>query len=162
MISSVNVKFNFFQRGELKDNVYHRCSHQMYSWKLPTIKSSHNVWGIALWQHTIFTEVTDRTLWSIKCSRSEVFLKIHLCENKRKRFLFRIPTIISNAFVWATRRGAMERSWHLHSIYSFLAVGHYLPQSWHLSKLTMLNRKSTSRHVWLETYVRWSHKLPNH
>ena len=115
---------------------------QMDNWKLPHVISSPNVWGIALWQHTIFTEVTDRTPWSIKCSRSAVFLNMHLCENKRKLCLVRFPAIFCYNFVWATRRRAMERSWHLHRIYPILAEGRYLPPSWHLSKLTMLNRKS--------------------
>ena len=114
----------------------------MYYWNLPHVNSSLNVWGIAIWQHTIFTVNMDRSLWSINCSRSAVFLKIHLCENKRKRSLVRNPSIVSNVFVWATRRRAMDRSWHLHSIYPILAAGRYLPQSWHISKLTMLNRKS--------------------
>ena len=105
---------------------------QMDNWKLPHVNSTLNVWGIALWQHTIFTEVTNRTVWSIKHSRSAVFLKIHLCENERKRSLYRLPSIFSNVFVWATRRRAMERSWHLHSMYPILAAGRYLPQSWHL------------------------------
>ena len=117
-------------------------SRQMDNWKLPHVNWSLNGWGIPLWQHTIFTEVTDRTPWIIKCSRSAVFLKIHLCENKRKRCLVRILSDFSNVFVWATRRRAMERSWHLHSIYPILAAGRYLPKSWHLSKPTMLNRKS--------------------
>ena len=124
------------------DNVCYRVSRQMENWKLPHINSSLNVWGIALWQHTSFTEVTDRTLWSIKDSRSAVFLRIHLCENKRNRSLVRVLSILSKVFVWATRRRAIERSWHLHSIYPILASGRYLPQSWHLSKLTMPNRKS--------------------
>ena len=118
---------------------------QMDNWKLPHNNSSLDVRGIPLWQHTILTEGTDRTLWSIKCSRSAVFLKIDLCENKRKRSLVRILSIFSNAFVWATRRRAMEGSWHLHSIYPILAAERCLPKSWNLSKRTMLNRKSNSQ-----------------
>ena len=117
-------------------------SRQMDNWKLPHINWSLNVRGIPLWQHTILTEGTVRTLWSIKCSRSAVFLKIHLCENKRKRSLVRSLSLFSNVFVWATRRRALERSWHLHSIYPILAAERYLPNSWNLSKRTMLNRKS--------------------
>ena len=142
MISSVNANTKLFWSGELKGNACYRFSRQMYNWSLPHVNSSVNVWGIAIWQHTIFTVVTDRTLWSIKCCRLAVFLEIHLCENKRKRSLVRIPSIYSNVLVWATRRRTMERSWHLHSIYLILAAGRYLPQSWHLSKLTQLNRKS--------------------
>ena len=116
-------------------------SRQMDNWKLPHVNSSLNVWGMALWQHSIFTEVRDRTLWSIKCSRSAVFPKKHLCGNKTKRSLLRILSIFSNVFVWATTGGAMESSWHLLSIYPILAAGRYLLQSWQ-SKLTMLNRKT--------------------
>ena len=134
---------------------------QKDNWKLPHVNSSLNVWGIPLWQHTIFTEVTDRTLWIIKCSRSGVFLKIQLCKNKTISSRTRILSVLSNVFVWATTRWAMERSWHLHSIYPILAAGRYLTKSWHLSKLTRLNRKTNSSHVWLKTYLRWSHKLPN-
>ena len=126
----------------MKDNACYRVSRQMDNWKLPHVTSSLNMWGIALWQHTFFTEVTDKTLWSIKFSRPAVFLRIHHCENKRKRSLVRIPSLFFNVFVWATRRRAIERSWHLHSIYPIMAPGRHLPQCWHLSKLTMLNRKS--------------------
>ena len=117
-------------------------SRQMDNWKLPHNNSSLDVRGIPSWQHTILTEGTDRTLWSKKCSRSAVFLKIHLCENKRKRSLIRSLSIFSNVFVWATRRRAMERSWHLKRIYPILAVERYVPKSGNLSKRTMLNRKS--------------------
>ena len=135
----------------------------MYNWKLPHVNSSLNgVCGIALWQHTIFTEVTHRTLWSIKFSISAVFLKIHLCELKENALELEFhpfsPMCLS---VWATRRRAMKGSWHLHSIYPILAAGRYLPQSWHLSKLTMLNRKSNFRTCVAQTYLRWFHELPN-
>ena len=126
----------------MKDNACSRVSRQMDNRKLPHINSFLNVWVIALWQHTIFTEVTDRTLWSIKDSRSAVFLRLHFCENKRKRSLVRFLSIFSKVFVWATRRRAVERSWHLHRTYPILAARRYLPQSWHSSKLTMPNRKS--------------------
>ena len=89
-----------------------------------------------------FHRSLDRTLWSKNYSRSAVFLRIHLCENKSERSLVRSPSIFSNAFVWARRRRVIEKSWHLHSIYPILAAGRYLQQSWHLSKLTMPNRKS--------------------
>ena len=142
MISSVNVNTNLFLRGKLKDNMCYRLSHQMYNWKMPHVNSSLNVWGVALWRHTGFTEVVDRTLWSIKSSRLSVCLRIDLCENKRKRTLVGFPSNFSIVFVWATRRKAMKRGWHLHSIYPILAAGRSLPQSWHLSKLTMLYRTS--------------------
>ena len=112
-------------------------SRQMDNWKLPHVNSSLNVWGMPLWHHTIFTEVTDRTLWCLKCSRSALFLKEHLWDNKRKRSLDRILSIFSIVFVWATTRRAMERSWHLHSLYPILARGRCLIKSC------------------------WSHKIPN-
>ena len=142
MISSVNVNTNLFWRAELKNNVDYRFSRQMYNRKLPDNISLLNVWGKALWKHTFFTSDMDRFLWSIKSSRPAVLLKIHLCENKRKRSLVGMPSFFSKVFVWATRRRAVERSWHLHSIYPILTGGRYLPQSWHLSKQTRPNRKS--------------------
>ena len=142
MISSVTVNSNVFEKGELKDNACYRFSRRMYKWNLPQVNLSLKVWGVALWQHKISTVVTDRTLWSIKCSRSSLFLKLKLCWNRRKRSLVKIPSIFSYGFVWATRRKAMERSGHPHSIYPILAAGRCLPKSWNLSKLTMLNRKS--------------------
>ena len=117
-------------------------SREMDNWKLPHVNSSLNVWGIPLWQHTFSTDITYRALWSIKCSRSAVFLKIHLCENKRKRFSVRILSIFSNVFVWPTRKRPMERNWHLHSIYPMLNAGRYLPESWNFSNLKSDNRKS--------------------
>ena len=117
-------------------------SRQMYNWNLPHVNSSLSVWGIAIRQHTIFTVVTHRTLWNIKCSKSAVFLKIHLCENKRKRLLVRNPSIFWNVFVWATKRRVMERSWHLHSTYPIMISGRCLPQSWHSSKLTIFKPKT--------------------
>ena len=142
MKTSVSLNNKFFSRGKLKDNACYGFSRQMYNWNLPHVNSSLNFWGIAIRKHTVFTVLTDKTLWSIKCSRSAVFLKTHLCENKRKRSLVTIPFTFSNVFVSATKRRSMERSWHLHSIYPLLAAGCNLPQFWHLSKLTMLNRKS--------------------
>ena len=114
----------------------------MYNWNLPHVNSSLNMWGIALLQHTSFTVVTEKTQWSIKCGKSAVFVEIRLRENKRKRSSVRIPSKLSIVSVWATRTRPMERSWQLHSIYPILAAVGYLPKSWHLSKLTMLNRKS--------------------
>ena len=72
----------YFKSGEVKDNACFWFSRQMYNWKLPHVSSLLNVWGIAKWQHTIFTEPMEKTLWSIKSSRSAVFLKIHICESK--------------------------------------------------------------------------------
>ena len=71
-------------------------SRHMDNWKLPhNNNSSLDVRGMPSWQHTILTEGTDRTLWSIKCSRSAVFLKTHICENKRKSSSVRILAIFS-------------------------------------------------------------------
>ena len=143
MNSSVNVETNLFHKTEVNDKVCFGFIYQMYNWKLPQINSPLNFWGRAFWQHTIFIEPIKTTLWSINCSRSAVFLKIHIRENKLKCTLFRIFSIFSNVFVWATmRRRAMERSWHLHNFYPTLPARRYLPQSLHLLKLTMLNAKS--------------------
>ena len=142
MISSINVNANLIQRGELKDNATFSFCHQTYNWKMPHVILSLNVWWIELRQHTIFTVVTDKTLWSRKCSRSAVFLKKHLCANKRKRSSVRFLSTFSNVFVWASRRRAMEISWKLHSIGPIWAAGRYLPQYLHLLKLTSHNRKS--------------------
>ena len=132
----------------------------MYNWKLPHVSLSLSMWGIALWQHTIFIVVTGRTLLSIKYSISAVFLKLHFCEIKKERSLVRIPYVYSNVFVLETRI-AMERSWHPHIIYPILAAGRYIPQFWHLSKLTSLIENRISRLVRLKTYLRWSNELPN-
>ena len=134
-------------------------SRQMDTWKLPHVNSPLNMWGIPLWEHTFCTEVTDKTLWSIICSRSAVFFKIHLCENQRKRSLVEILSVFSNVFVWATRRRTMERSWQLHSIYSILNAGRYLTKSWNLSKLKIFNRKSIFKTFDAQTCLRWSHNL---
>ena len=117
-------------------------SRQMDNWKLPHVNSSLIVWGIPLWQHTFFHRSYGQNSVEQKFSRSAVFLKIHLCENKRKRSSVRLLSIFSNVFVWATKKRPMERSWHLHSIYPILNAGRYLPKSWNLSKLKMVNRKS--------------------
>ena len=129
----------------MKDNVCYRFSRQVYSWKVPLINSPLNVWGIEIWQQTIFTEVTVKTLWSIKSRGSAVCLEINLGGNRRKPTLVRIPSKsknFSNVLVWATRRRAMERSWHPQSIYPNMAARRYLPESRHLSKLTMCNQKA--------------------
>ena len=125
-----------------KNNACYGFNHQMYNWSLPYVNSSLNVRGVAIWQHKIFKVVTDRSLWSKKYRRSAVFLKKHLRGNESKRSSVRIPSIFSNGLAWATTRRTMERSWHLHSMYPIMAAGRNLPQSWHLSKLTMVNRKS--------------------
>ena len=141
-ISSLNVSTNLFWRGELKDLACYRFSCQMYNWNLQHVNSSLNVWGKALWQQTIFTEVRDRTLWNMKCSRSAVFLKKYLCENKRKRFLFRISSIFSNVFVWATRKKQWKEADTYRASTQYWLRDVAEPQSWHSSKLSMLNRKS--------------------
>ena len=121
-------------------------SGQLDNWKLPHVNSPLNGWGEAIWQHTFFTNITDRNLGSINCSRSALFLKIHLCENKTKRSVVIFPSFLSIFFVWATKRRAMERSWHLHSICPTLAAGRYLQQFWHLSEMTMFIENRISRH----------------
>ena len=142
MMSSVNVNTNLLYRREVKNNVCYRLSRQMYNWRLTHGNSPLNVWGTAKRQHTVFTEVMDEILWCKNTSRRAVLLKINLCENKRNRTLVRLLSIFSNVFVWATKRRAMQRSSHQHSIYPIMAAGRYLAQSWLLSKRTMPNQKS--------------------
>ena len=126
----------------------------MDNWKLPDVNSSLNVWGIALWQHTISAEVTTRTLWSIKYKRSAMVLRIRLCENKRKRSLVRIPSFFSIVFLWATRRRGIGRIWHLHSIYPILAAGRYLAQFCTYQNWQCLIEIRISRHVSLRRYLK--------
>ena len=161
-ITSVNAKTNFLLKKVVKDKACLRLSRQMYKWKLPHVYKLLNLWVRAIWQHTIIMEVMYRTLWSIKFGRSAVFLKIHICENKRKRTLVRIPFNFSNIFVWATRRRkAMERSWQLHSVYLILAGRRYLLQSWHLWKVTMFNRNLNLKTCVAQNIPQVSHKLLN-
>ena len=55
----------------------------------------------------------------------------------------------------------MDRSWHLQSMYPILATRSYLSQSWHLSKLTMFNRKSNFKTCVAQNIPWVSHKLSN-
>ena len=111
--SSVNDNTILLWTKEVKDNVCYRFSCQMYNWKLQHVNSPLNLWEIALWQRTILTTAIDRTLWSLRTSRSAVFLKMNICANKKKRTLVGIPSSFSNIIAWATReRRAIERSWH--------------------------------------------------
>ena len=133
----------------------------MNNWKLPHVNSSLNVCWIPFWQHTFFTEVTDRTLWSIKCNRSAVSLKIHLCENKKKWSAVRILSIFSNVLCeqqeeeWWKETDtytASTRYWMRDITYQNLETH----QNW-----KCLIEKRISRHLMLKIYLRWSHKLPN-
>ena len=136
-------------------------SRQMDNWKLPLVNSSLNVWGLTLWQHTIFIEVTDRTLRSIKCSRSAVFLKIHRCENKWKLLLVGNPSIFCNVFGWETRRRAMERSWHhtASTRYWLRYVTYHNLDTYQNWQCLIENR--ISGHAWLKTFLSSSHNLRN-
>ena len=81
----------------------------MYNWKLPHINPLLNVWEKAVWQHIIFTEDMDRTLWSIISSRPAVFLKIHFCGNKRKRYLLRFSYIFSNVILVSNKKSGGKK-----------------------------------------------------
>ena len=109
IITIFEVITNFFYRGEVKDNVCYGFGLQMYNWKLPQVNSLFILWGMVLWQDTIFTKAMDRILWSIKTTRSAVFPKKHLCEKTRKCASLKNPSFFSNKF-WATRRRAMEKN----------------------------------------------------
>ena len=135
-------------------------SRQMDNWKLPHNNSSLNVRGIPSWQRTILTKVKDRTLWSIKCSGSAVFVKIHLCENKRKHSIARILSIFSNVLCgqqeeerWkeAVTYTASTRCW-------LRIVNYQNPETYPNGQCLIQNR--ISRHVMLKIYLRWPHKLP--
>ena len=142
-ISSVDVNSNLIWKAEVNENFCYGLSRQMYNWELSHVNSLRNVWGFVFWQHTNFTGPVVRAAWSIKPSKSAVFFKILLCENKRKRTSVSIPTMFSNVLVWAKRRRrAMETSWHVRKVYPILAARRYLQQSRNLSELTTLNRKS--------------------
>ena len=126
-------------RRKVKDNVCYRFSSQIKNWKLSHVSSR----GIPLWHHTVSTKTEVKNQWSMKSSKLTRFLGLQNCENKRKRILFAIPPPSFNHFVWATRkRKTMETSWHPHIFYPILAAGRYLPQFWHISKMTMLDRKT--------------------
>ena len=137
-------------------------SRQMDNWKLPHVTLSLNVWGIALWQHTNFTEARDTTLWSMKCSRSAVFPEKHLCGNKRKRSLLRILSIFSNVFVCEQQE---EERWNEADTYTD-SVRFWLRDVTYHNLYTYQNwqwliENRISRLVWLKTYLMWSHILPN-
>ena len=133
----------------------------MYHWKLPHVNSSLNVWGIALWQHTISTQVTDRTLWSIKCSRSAVFLKKHLSEIKKNVLQLEFHPFSPRCFCEQQK----EEQWKEADTYT--ASTRYWLRDVDCHNLdTYQNWRSSvenriSRHVWYKTYLRWFHELPN-
>ena len=131
----------------------------MYNWKLPHVNSSLNLWGIALWQHTILTVFTDWALRNLKRNRSAVFPKIRLCENKRESSFFefnRISPIFrgeqqeverwkeADTYAASTRYWLRDVAYHNFDTY----------QDW---QCLIENRISTN--VLLKTYLRWSHNL---
>ena len=133
----------------------------MYNWKLPHVNSSLNVSGIALWQHTIFTQVTDRTLGSIKCNRSAVFLKIHLCElNKNALQLDFHP--FSPMCLCEQQK---QEQWKEADIYTASPRYWLRDVNYHnldtYQNWRCLIENQISRHVWFETYLRWFHEIPN-
>ena len=136
-------------------------SRQMDNWKLPYVNLSPNVWRIALWQHTIFTEVMDRTLWSIKCSRLAVFPEKHLCGNKINSLylefyplspMFLCEQQEAERWIAADTYTVSTRYWLRNVTYHNLNTC----ENWQ-----WLIENRISRIVWLKTYLRWSHKLRN-
>ena len=125
----------------------------MYSIKLPHVSSLPKVWGIALWQHAKFTEVMERTLWSIKTGRSAVFFNTHLCENKTKSSSNRTP---SNFSIVLGEQQKHERwkeadTYTLSTPYWLRDVTYHslhIYQNWQGS---IENRNP--RHVWFKTYL---------
>ena len=134
----------------------------MHNWKLPHNNLTPNQGEILFGQHRIFTRVMDGNLWSIKSNRSTVFFIIHHCGSKRQCTLVKYPSLFFSLFAWATvRRRAMERSRHIQTIYPILAAGRYLPQFWHFSKLTMLDRKINFKLCLIQNVFWVTHKFPN-
>ena len=135
---------------------------QMDTWKLPHVDLPLNVWGIPLWQQTFCTKVTDKTLWSIKCSRSAVFFKIHLCENKRKRSLVETLSVFSNVFCVSNKKESdgkkLTPTQHLPD-FELWDVTYQNLETYQNWKCLIENR--VSRHLTHKTYLRWSHKLTN-
>ena len=84
-------------------------------------------------------------LWKLK--------ETHFCQNSIS---------LLQSIVWATKKKwAMERSWHLHKIYPRTSAGRYLPQSWHLWKVTMLHRNSNFKTSVDQNIPQVSHMIPN-
>ena len=90
-----------------------------------------------------------------------MFLKIYLFENRRKCFLVRIPSSFFNVFVLATkRRAAKETDTYTASTRYWLRdVTYHNLDTYQYWRCLIESR--FSRHVWLVTYLRWCHKIPN-
>ena len=132
----------------------------MDNWKLPHVNSSLNVWRIPLWQHTFFTELTDRTLWNMKCSSSAVFLKLHLVKTKENALQLEFyqfsPMLLceqqeEERWKEADTYTASTRYWMRDVTYQNLE--NYQNWKW-------LIENQISRHLMLKTYFRWPPKLP--
>ena len=116
----------------------------------PHVISPLNMRRIALWQHTIFTEAMDRTQWSRKSSRSAVFLKKHICENKWKSAIqFWQIYFVSNEEKKSDGK-KLTPTQHLSKIWPRNVTYHSLDT--YQNYLSMENR--VSRHVWLKAYLR--------
>ena len=91
-----------------------------------------------------------------------MFPKKHLCGNKRKRSSLRILSIFSNVFCVSNRKKSDGKPVTLTQHLPDIGCG-TLPNT----ILTLIKTDNAlienriSRHVWLKTYHRWSHKLPN-
>ena len=86
-----------------------------------------------------------------------MLLNIHLCEDKRKRPLVRIPSM----FLYKQQ----EERWKEADTYTASARYWLRDVSYHnldtYQNWQCLIENQVSRHKWLKTYLRWSHKLPN-
>ena len=131
----------------------------MYYWRLPQSNWPLNVWGIALWQHTIFKELMDRTLWRIRSSRSAVLVKLNFCEKNALQLEFHpfSPVFLceqqkEDRWKEGDTYTAFTRYWLRDVIYQILDIC----QNW---RCLIENR--ISRLVWLRAYLRRSHILLN-
>ena len=69
-----------------------------------TTESCHSSIRLSMWEeyhydNKLFSQKLRTEFWSIKFSRSGVFLKIYLCENKTTRSLVGILSFFFNVFV---------------------------------------------------------------
>ena len=145
MVTSFGVITKWVSRGETKEKLRYRFSGQLYNWNMPHVNSSLDVCGIALWQHTTSTDITDRTLRSILCSISAVFLEIHLRENKRKRFVVRIPSISPMFLCEQQEEERLKEAGTASTLYWLWGVTYHSPETY--QNWICLIEKRFSRHV---------------
>ena len=141
----------FFKK---QNKVCSRFCRQLYLRKLPIVNSFLNLRVKTLLQHTIFENAIDRTLWILKRSKSIVFLNKDNCKNRRRRASDIIPSIFFSFRVSKQKKRWKEAETYTESSRNWVRDIPYHSldnnQNW---QCLMENRNS--RHVWLETYLRW-------